>query len=72
MTKFAVACICVGDKYNINDVKKLEKMVFNNTSLDINFTAFCIGPVSILNFSFMLFIKALCLLLNFLFEESIK
>ena len=40
MTKFAVACICVGDKYNINDVKKLEKMVFDNTSLDINFRVF--------------------------------
>ena len=40
MTKYAVACICVGDKYNLNDVKKLEKMVFSNTTLDINFRVF--------------------------------
>jgi len=40
MTKYAVACICVGDKYNINDVKKLEKMVFQNTTFDINFRVF--------------------------------
>ena len=29
MTKYAVACICVGDKYNLNDFKKVEKMVGN-------------------------------------------
>ena len=38
--KRAVACICVGDKYNISDVKILEQMVFQNTTYDINFRVF--------------------------------
>jgi hypothetical protein len=38
--KHAVACICVGDKYNLTDVKILEQMVFQNTTYDINFRVF--------------------------------
>ena len=38
--KRAVACICVGDKYNLSDVKLLEEMVFKNTTFDINFRVF--------------------------------
>ena len=40
MVKRCVACICVGDKYNISDVKILENMVFKNTTYDINFRVF--------------------------------
>jgi len=40
MFKYAVACICVGDKYNVKDVKRLEKMVFENTTYNINFRVF--------------------------------
>ena len=40
MFKYAVACICVGDKYNVKDIKRLEKMVFENTTYNINFRVF--------------------------------
>jgi hypothetical protein len=36
----AVACICVGDKYTIKDIQRLEKMVFKNTTYNINFRVF--------------------------------
>ena len=38
--KYAVACICVGDKYKVSDIKILERMVFQNTTYDINFRVF--------------------------------
>ena len=38
--KYAVACICVGDKYNIKDIQSLENMVFKNTTYNINFRVF--------------------------------
>jgi hypothetical protein len=40
VVKYAVACICVGDKYNIKDIQSLEKMVFKNTTYNINFRVF--------------------------------
>ena len=42
----AVACICVGDKYTIKDIQRLEKMVFKNTTYNISWRVFDVGVLS--------------------------